>query len=64
MCTPNPEGFNVSAENCKTCTCVPKVDYICIKCGYKLENGGLMAREMCPKFDGGCGAFDSFILAS
>lgn len=64
MCTPNPEGFNVAVNSCEGCANIPKVTHICIKCGYKLKDGGLKAREICPVPDGGCGTLNSFIPAS
>lgn len=43
---------------------IPRIDYICVNCGYILKNGGPLAKEICPKEKGGCGALDSFVPKS
>lgn len=35
-----------------------------LKCGYEFKNGGLKAKEVCPKSEGGCGAINFFIPVS
>lgn len=50
--------MHMTSPNLKGLT--PRIDYICVNCGYILENGGPMAKEICPKEKGGCGALNSF----
>ncbi len=63
----NPQSFGVACKSglpCEDCSNYPhiaKIDYECIKCGYVLENGGMMAREICPTEKDGCGALNSFV---
>lgn len=46
------QGFSAVRENDNS------IDYICTKCRYILENGDIMAREICPK----CKATNPFVI--